>query len=312
MSKTDSEFTPSIVETSIVKDIEAIIEKHSLGVVSNILTPDGVEAMAHFAANNDVRILNPDQFDAWRPAPRRRKGAAALETLESLIDHVNRFSDPDSALFAEASPTHPKITALFNYHCIGADSPARFGDHRSVYAFPISEEWEAWKAHNGKVMPMGEFAAFIEDRLVDVQQILDLEELPEDVRAFAKTFDTGIASPAKLLEMSRGMQVNEASVVKQVQNLSTGEAQIVFESTHSDAAGQPIKMPGMFVLAIPVFKLGALYRIAARLRYRKMSSGLHFWFDLWRPDRSFDHAFREACVRAQVETNLPLFFGKPE
>jgi len=71
-------------------------------------------------------------------------------------------------------------------------------------------------------------------------------------------------------------------------------------------------MPGMFVLAIPVFKLGALYRIAARLRYRKMSSGLHFWFDLWRPDRSFDHAFREACVRAQVETNLPLFFGKPE
>lgn len=298
---------------SIARDIHDIVQQHSHGQVIEITSPDGVKVPALLTKDQQVQILPRDKFDDWRDAPRVRKGTAELETLDSLIDHVNRFKDASSALFAQASATAPVITSVLNYHPDGPDgTPARFGDHRSLYRFPVSEEWAAWTGSDGNPMSMSDFAEFVENRLVDVVQIIEDDELPEDVRAFAKTMSAGIASPAKLLEMSRGLQVNEASVVKQVTNLSTGEAQVVFQSEHADQNGQPLNLPSLFVLAIPVFKLGALYRIAARLRYRKQSGGLVFWYDLWRPDRSFDHAFREACQRTQAETNLPLFYGKPE
>lgn len=71
-------------------------------------------------------------------------------------------------------------------------------------------------------------------------------------------------------------------------------------------------MPSIFLIGIPVFNNGPFYRIAARLRYRKNGGKIVFWYDLWRTDRTFDHAFSEAVERVKVETDLPVFIGKPE
>jgi hypothetical protein len=106
--------------------------------------------------------------------------------------------------------------------------------------------------------------------------------------------------------------VNERSAVKEAINLSSGEAQVQFAAEHLDDAGQPLRVPGLFLIGIPVFLHGPLYRIAARLRYRKTPAGLVFFYQLWRADRTFDHAFREACERVRIETELPLLFGRPE
>ena len=113
------------------------------------------------------------------------------------------------------------------------------------------------------------------------------------------------------MELSRGLQVYESSAVREVVNLSSGEGQISFQSEHTDQHGVPLKVPGLFLIAIPVFRNGPLYRIAARLRYRK-NAGLVFWYDLWRIDRTFDHAFDEALGRVRAETALPVMLGKPE
>jgi hypothetical protein len=68
----------------------------------------------------------------------------------------------------------------------------------------------------------------------------------------------------------------------------------------------------MFFISIPVFAKGEYYRIAARLRYRKTAEGVKFWYDLWRPDLSFDHAFTEAVGKVDAATPATVFFGAPE
>lgn len=76
--------------------------------------------------------------------------------------------------------------------------------------------------------------------------------------------------------------------------------------------GAPLAIPFAFLLAIPVFRSGAVYQVPARLRYRVRDAGVTWSFNLYRPERCLDDAFREACERAQKETSLSLFLGSPE
>ena len=123
-----------------------------------------------------------------------------------------------------------------------------------------------------------------------------------------------LAEPSKLMEIANGLQVLESSNVKQAQNLSTGEMKIEFESEHQtmDTAGQSMTVPSLFAIGIPVFANGPAYRILARLRYRKSGPKVVFFYELWRTDQVFDHAFDEATELAGSETGLPVLLGLPE
>lgn len=260
-----------------------------------------------------IDAVSPSIFDQYRAAPLRRKGTAGLSRIESFIEHVNRFKDADSAIFADENPTAPRLTAVLDYHPAGgfADAKARFGGHRSAYTFPLSPEWKAWFGKDATAMSMIEFAAFLEDHIVDV--LPEPGDLSEAAQRFVAATGGKFATPTKLIEIARGLQVNENSVVKEARNLSSGEAEIVFDTQHTGADGKPLKMPNLFVIAIPVFMRASVsYRLIARLRYRKTGEGLKFWFELWRPDLVFTDAFEEAVARVSSETGLPVLLGSPE
>lgn len=297
----------------IVAEVRSIVEDYSRGRLETLTEPgSNVDALA-LITTNGAKPVPSDVFDAFRTAPKFRQGTAELTAIESLIAHVNRFKDKDSALFAVDDRDNPSITAVLDYHRAGAASDPRFGRHRSLFKFPLSDEWRAWSKADGQAFSMAEFAAFLEDRIIDVLDLIPGEDsLPEDMQRFVNTVGGTIASPSKLIELSVGLKVNDQSAVKEAINLASGEAQVQFVSQHVDDAGQPLRVPGLFLIGIPVFQHGPHYRLAARLRYRKTGTGLVFFYQLWRADRVFDHSFREACERVQVETELPMLFGKPE
>lgn len=259
-------------------------------------------------------------LDEYRSAPERRQGNATFTDLASLIAHANRFKDADSALFACDDRSKPHITAVLDYHRAGAESAPRFGRHRGVYNFPLSDEWKAWMAANGKGMAQSDFAAFLEDRIVDVipppdfvHADFDGPDSPDKKLAdLAELLGGNFAGPAKLMEMARGLSVNQAARVKNAANLSSGEISVQFETEHQDTQGQPIKVPNLFLIAIPVFVNGAAYRIAVRLRYRLDGGSIKWSYQLYRTDKVFDHAFDEAVARAATETGLPVLRGQPE
>ncbi|MCW2395865.1 MULTISPECIES: YfdQ family protein [unclassified Sphingobium] len=260
-----------------------------------------------------IEIISPGAFAGYRKGPVHREGSAAFTRIESLIEHIERFKDADSALFAIDNRAAPSITAVLDYHPAGATSLPRFGKHRAVFNFPLSDEWKAWAECDKKPMTMADFAAFLEDRIVDVIELIPGEDKPsEGLQKFINICGGKIATPTKLVELSRGLKVYESANVREAVNLSTGEAKIAFEVEHQDEHGGKLDVPNLFMIAIPVLQRGMLYRLAARLRYRKTPQGLVFFYELWRSDRAFDDAISEACERVHVETGLPLLFGKPE
>jgi uncharacterized protein YfdQ (DUF2303 family) len=289
--------------------VASIVEKCIEPKLLTVTAPDGAEAPAFLApgaiALRSVKAL----VDEYRTAPERRKGTAELTELESFIAFVKRFQDEHSVLFADRKTDAPSLTAVLNYNEMTAEGAPRFGDHRARYAFPLSDEWKAWTGSNAKPMSQADFAAFLEDRVVDVT---DASSALDTARKVMEALLCSFASPSKLLELARGLTVRVNSIVANQQNLANGVSRMQYETTHADERGAPLEIPGAFLVTIPVFRGNEAYQLAARLRYRVKEGKVTFWYELYRATETFDHAFTEACKRASAETELPLYMGNPE
>lgn len=285
--------------------------------IETIASPDGVSGQVAVIPSIDssgrstVRLESVAKFvDEYRERPRRRLGIANLNDLASLSAHVNRFKDIDSVIFADTDRSNPSITAVLDYHRAGAEGRPRFGTHRARYQFPISDEWEAWVEASGVPKTQTDFAEFIESHIVDV-----VEHDPAaggSAQEFAQQAGVTFATPAQVMELSRGLQVNVESKLATATNLQNGVKQIQFEEVHTGANGAVLKVPGAFLVGIPVFRAEARYRVCVRLRYRKQGPSLVWIMELWRHEEVFDSAIRDACDKVKAATDLPLLFGSPE
>lgn len=321
MYPTTVERTPPIVDPKTIfqtkPEAEAVAEIVRRATEPRIIEignelPDNheiVRGVLVHPAGLEVKSLKK-LLDEYRLAPERRKGTAHVSALGSFIALVNRFKDGDSVIFADASQAAaPKLVAVLDYHRHGAEGAPRFGQHRIVYDFPVSDEWTAWRKNAGQGMQQGAFAEFIEEHLIDT---IEPSGAKDGARKLADLLGCVFAAPQKLLELSRGLSVHVGHRVANAVNLATGEAQILFSEEHHDDKKQPLKIPGAFLLAIPVFRLGAIYEIPVRLRYRVQGGNVTWSYQLYRDAAVFEDAFTEACTSATQSTSLPLFIGTAE
>lgn len=296
--------------------IEAVRELHGVEVLDAeqvdaclagevVVVPKGMTVQ-------DLRPL----IDARLEAPRRTKGTARHTTLASFIDAVNRFKNTAlvgegvemwSAVFATDDMAAPKLLCVVDYH--GPYQP-RFGEHLIEYAFPLSDEWRAWQAaFASKGMSQAEFAALLEDRITDV---IEVGAVGERGQKMAESLGLSLAGSASVLALSRGISIKAETRVNSITNLSTGEGKILFEEKHGDEGGGAVRVPGGFVIGIPVVRGGPLFQVFVRIRYR-LSGGAIVWsFTPHRLDAVFRAAFEEACGEVREKTGVPLFYGTPE
>lgn len=297
---------------------------------------DNTDVVLVALPNGDGLVLyDPsNDFDRARRFPLGRKGTATFSRLDSFIGHVNRFKSTESALFAKDSMrdgSAPSITAVLDYHerVNGEEAPfnpsPRHGRHRSVYTFPVSDEFKTWTGADGNQMTQEDFAEFLEDNIINVMPVPDF--LKPDLAAGGTKPETDAdralldivfkiqgrpCGPEKLMELSRGLKVYSQEKVVNTTNLSSGEGQIRFETDHTNGDGKPLMVPNLFLIAIPIFRNGAPYRIPVRLRYRKAGPMLVWTLVLLNLDLVCAHAVNEACAKAAEDTALPMFFGEPE
>lgn len=254
-----------------------------------------------------VESLQP-LIDAYRKAPRRIKGEARIGDMDSFLAHVKRFGDvKGSGIFATPNPTAPVVVAVYDYSA--PDAPA-FHDHRARYAPQFSDEWKAWAAQNDKQISQADFASFLEDRIGDVI-VPDTAGADSALQDFANLVQGSLATPQRLIELSRGLAVTAELRAKQAVNLSSGEITAQFEEAHVGEGGQTVRVPSLFVIAIPVFYAGPAYRIPVRLRYRLREGRIAWSYALHRADKVFQHAFDEIVASART-SGLPVFVGSPE
>lgn len=337
-----SAFREHIVDRTgeLLKSAVNVAEEHLRPSVGMIRDPrDGTKA--HIVMGKDgAEILNPSMFDLYRQFPLARKGTVRLTQLASFIDLVNRFKNEHAtAIFAcdnmglpsasDPLGQHgPSLTAIFDYHPSNEDFIESVGDdgptmpfannmaHRAHYAFPLSVEWQAWFGRDGKHMSMGDFAQFLETHIVDVQDD-PISAWSEQAQAFAKanraTAPGSIATPTRLVDLSLKFRIYETAESCEAVNLTSGETQLTFVSEHKQADGKPVDFPKLFSIVIPIFARSNIsYRIIARFRYRLSNGKPVFWYELWRPDLTFETAFNEALADVKKKTELPIFAGSPE
>jgi uncharacterized protein YfdQ (DUF2303 family) len=264
------------------------------------------------AVKNGFELFDLKPFmDEYLVRPERRKGTAVLSTLDSFVNHVARFKDEDSVLFCDDNQSSPKLQAVLDYNRGGATGEPRFGEHRALYAFPLSDEWKAWRAMNAKPMSQTDFARFIEDRLADIDGSFALDAA-SSAADWAYRMGISYASPSRILELSRGLQLTVKNDVRNDTRLDSGEGVVHFATAHEDVSGRPLSVPSAFLLAIPVFKLGPLYPVPVRLRYRVVETKLAWHYEMARVDAVFENAIDGACTQASSGTGLPLLRGQPE
>ncbi len=262
--------------------------------------------------------------------PSRRKGVARLYDLQSLIAWANRFKGETSALFALPHMEAPTLTCIADYHASGAVDPgnangdptARHCHHKAVYDFPLSDEWKAWMKVSGEALEKDDLGEFIEANAKDIMDptpaILNGAHADANQVWETRLIDTArqiegrYGQLTQLLAMSKQFQVFEQSDLKVSTNRDTGEGEIQFLNEHKDAEGQPLNIPNLIIIAIPVFRGGAPYRMPVRFRYRKSGGSIKFILSVYNPEKSFEAAFKEAVDQATTETDLPTFLGKPE
>ncbi|MBT9557523.1 MAG: DUF2303 family protein, partial [Myxococcales bacterium] len=138
-------------------------------------------------------------------------------------------------------------------------------EHRARYAFPLSDEWTAWVNAAGKGMDQATFAAWLEDRILDVVDPIGVSAV---TRELAEQLRVTMAGESKLLDLSRGLAVKVEENIASVVTLDTGEITMQWKTEHRDELGEKMRVPNGFAIAIPVFIGGPLVEVLVRLRFK--------------------------------------------
>jgi len=251
--------------------IEAMKELHQAELIdidrqdghSYLVVPKGMQAI-------DVQAVIDARIDRRALAPRRCKGDVAVDTLDAFLDVVRRFCGAQTVVYVHDG-SKPQLVAVLN-DSSDASNPG-WRDHRIVYVPALSDEWQAWSDQDSKGLSQVAFAELLEDRCLDV---ISPASVGPKTKGILEQLGVKAASPAELQGLARGLSIRVDSTVKEVRSLDSGEAQVVYSEQHTGEDGKPLNVPRAFVIAIPVFKGGAAYTHAVRLRYRA-SQGRVVW-----------------------------------
>jgi uncharacterized protein YfdQ (DUF2303 family) len=225
---------------------------------------------------------------------------------------VNRFKDGNSAVFAVRTPT-PIITAVLDYHERSGGTP-RWGQHRSEFRPVITEVWAAWEKVDGRPMSQTALATFLDDRILDIAPPPAEDDKANN--ALLQALGGTCAGQTTLIETVRNLRLREDSEVANIQNIHTGEIELVHKTRLSDATGQPLKVPTCFSVAVRAFEDAEPMRLWIRLTFRKkVENGIasvEWTLKRWRPDLLQREAFDKLLHQIQAGTGTTTMIGTPE
>jgi len=208
-----------------------------------------------------------------------------LQTVDSLVDYVNRFKTEDTILFADIGAN--SIAAAIDFH-----GPATAGRaaHRATLSLPYSVEWKCWAEIDGKLMSQLEFARFLEENASDI----------------------ATPSGADLLDACRDLQARrKVNFTKAVRTDSDNESFEYTDETTATTRKGDVEIPSKFLLRIPVYFDGETHELYAFLRWRlEEGEGLKLGVRLHRAEHVRQAVFKQIVTDAADRTDRLPVFGK--
>ncbi len=228
-------------------------------------------------------------FDELRDRPVRVEQTTHHTTANSFIDYFNDYADYKSVIFIDELSN--KFTAIFDYHG-GSDEPG-WKKHKAIYQMQATEDFKAWREHDGTKMTQEQFGQFIENNLPAIQE----------------------PPGADMLEIALSLQANTTLKFDRAIRLQNGQTQFTYNEIIEGKAGPngQMKVPEKFTLGLKLFRGGDAYKIEARLRYRIKEGNLALWYELIRLQDVID-ANAEDTAELVIENteDATIYYGIAE
>jgi uncharacterized protein YfdQ (DUF2303 family) len=246
-------------------------------------------------ADGQHYVVAPQGFEVTplpvEMVPARPRGTVKLRDAASFIGYFNAHKVARSTIYASLEPA--TFLAVFD----DFDHSGAVGDvvdqsdwrgFRALFEVPASREWKLWTNANRKHMAQLAFAEFLQDNLPDVMQ----------------------PAGAELLEMALNFEAAQSGNFIAAQRLQDGSHNLQWKADNN--ASGSVRLPEHITLRIPVFENEEPREIVARLRYRVPEGRLAIWFELVRPHKVLEEAFRATWARIESEGQTKVLLGSPE
>ncbi|WP_244807953.1 YfdQ family protein [Caballeronia zhejiangensis] len=242
-------------------------------------------------------VIVPEGFktqtiDQVFESPARAAGTVKLRDAASFIEYFNRQKRPESLIYASLDPA--RILGVIDDHrAYGSlqdeHDGANWRAYRVEFPVPASREWKTWTGKDRQAMSQLELAELIEDNLPD------------------------IVSPdgSTMLSVALNFEASKEGNFVSAARLQDGSTNFVWKED-VNATGNKIAMPSQITLSIPVFENGAPYSIDARIKYRIKDGMLKIWYELIRPHKVLEVAFRAIWTQIEEQTSTKILLGTPE
>lgn len=251
-------------------------------------------ALSPVAVGNTPHVILPpgytrvdlaDAVEKTQPAPARKRGTATLTDVASFLSYcADQAAQATGYIYADVDSR--VLTAVFND--MKADTGWR--DHRATFKAELTPEASKWIGKDGNVFTQGEFAEFIEDNFADLQG----------------TESQNLLTVATTIAASTSINFSSAK------RLHDGQTQLVYNENIEATAGVDgtLSIPKTFALGLRLFKNGEGYALTARLKYRMHSGAVKFWYELDRPERAIEDAFKGYVAQAGEASGYTVLLGK--
>ena len=224
--------------------------------------------------------------------PARVSGVVRLRDADSFIAYFNRQKRAESLIYASLDPA--RIVGViddhrsFNQAQAGHDG-ANWREYRIEFSVPASREWQTWMGKDREALTQLELAELIEDNLPDIRK-------PDG---------------SAMLTVALNFEASKEGSFVSASRLQDGSTTFVWKED-VNATGNKIAMPSQIALAIPVFENGETCEIEARLKYRVNNGVLKIWYELVRPHKVLETAFRAIWSQIEEQTETRILLGSPE
>lgn len=245
-----------------------------------------------------VVLRGADGFERVEPLlfkiapPHRKTGTVKLHDADSFILYYQQHGN-GSNVYATLQPA--QFVAVLNDH---EKDKAGWRDYRAEFRVKHSKEFDIWNMHNGSGAAFNStesFALFIEENIPDIVK-------PDGATMLAIALNFKMAGKVNFQQATR---LQDGNIDFAYSNLVEAESK--------SAAGNRLKIPELFTIEIPVFDglSEPKYRIDARFRYRLGEGRLSLWYELVRPHKTVEAAFKAVWEKIQKATKAPILHGEP-
>ncbi|SOE85647.1 Uncharacterized conserved protein YfdQ, DUF2303 family [Burkholderia sp. YR290] len=223
--------------------------------------------------------------------PARASGVVKLRDATSFVNYFNRQKRPESLIYASLDPA--KILGVIDdhraYNAEGSRDGANWRGYRVEFPVPASREWKVWTGKDRKTLDQLEFAELIEDNLPDIVT-------PDG---------------STMLSVALNFEASKEGNFVSAARLQDGSTNFVWKED-VNATGNKIAMPSQITLEIPVFENGQPSPVEARIKYRVKDGALTIWYELVRPHKVLEAAFRAIWSQIEEQTSTTILLGSPE